>query len=151
MWVSRDFDAQLEAYFLTDSKRRDRSETKVNLESVYTSGPKVIPHEEHLKKSWLIIKGEVAKTLVDGEEVIFNVFACTDGLLEQAALVKIQKQDDDEACLIYREPLVILEKFGGNLQENSGLKGHLHGTPGFLGKTLPGVKPGDPGVEDSQP
>ena len=68
----------------------------------------------------------MAKTLVDGEEVIFNVFACTDGHLEQAALVKIQKQDDDEAHLIYREPLVILEKLGGNFKENSGLKGYLH-------------------------
>ena len=74
----------------------------------------MIPHDEHLKKSWLVIKGDVVKTLIDGEEVIFNVFACTDGHLKQAALVKIQKEDDDEAHLIYREPLVILEKLGGN-------------------------------------
>ena len=107
MCVSRDFDAQLEAYLLTDSKRRDLLETKVNLGPVYTSGPKVIPCDEHLKKSWLVIKGEAVKTLVDGEDVIFNVFACTDGQLKQAALVKIWKQDNDEACLIYREPLVI--------------------------------------------
>ena len=134
MWVSRDFDAQLEANILTDSKRKDRLETKVNLGSVYTSGPEVIPCEEHPKKSWLIIKGEVVKTLVDGEDVIFNVFACTDGHLKQTALVKIWKQDEDEACLIYREPLVILEKFGGNFQENSVLEGYLHGTPEFSWK-----------------
>ena len=129
IWVSRDFNAQLEAYLLTDSKRRDWSETKVNLRPVYTSGPKVIPRDEDLKKSWLVLKGEVAKTLVDGEGVIFNVFACTDGHLKQAALVKIWKQDDDEAHLIYREALVILEKPGGNFKENSGLKGHLHAVP----------------------
>ena len=114
MCVSRDFDAQLEAYLLTDSEKRDRSESKVNLGPIYTSGPKVIPCDKHLKESWLVTKGEVAKTLVDGEEVIFNVFTCTDGHLKQAALVKIWKQDDDEAHLIYREPLVILEKLGGN-------------------------------------
>ena len=51
MCVSRDFDAQLEAYLLTDSKRRDQVETKVNLGPVYTSRPKVIPHDEHLKKA----------------------------------------------------------------------------------------------------
>ena len=89
MCVSRNFDAQLEAYLLTDSERRDWVETKVNLGSVYTSGPKVIPCDEHLKKSWLVTKGDVAKTLVDGEEVIFNVFTCTDGHIKQAALVKI--------------------------------------------------------------
>ena len=66
-------------------------ETKVDLELVYTSRPKVIPGDVHLKKSCLVTKGEVAKTLVDGEEVIFNMFGCVDGLLKQAALVRIQK------------------------------------------------------------
>ena len=149
--VSRDFDAKLEAYLLTDSKRRDQSETKVDLGPIYTSGPKVIPCDEHLKKSWLVIKGEVVKTLVDGEEVIFNALACTDGHLNQAALVKTQKQDDDEACLIYREPLVIIEKLGGNFKENSGLKGYLHAIPVSPERSLPEDASTGPGVTNFLP
>ena len=84
MCVSRDFDTQLEAYLLTDSKRRDQAETKVNLGSViYTSGPKMIPCDEHLKKSWLVIKGEVVKTLVNGEKVIFAQMDTQAGSISQ--------------------------------------------------------------------
>ena len=101
-------------------------EIKINLGSVYTSGPKVMPGDIHLMKSSLAIKGDVAKTLVDGDEVIFNMFGCADGHLKQAALVRIQKQGDDEAHLIYQKPLVILEKLGDKckkkLLESSGLK-----------------------------
>ena len=35
-YLPRNFDAQLEAYLLADSEQRDRSETKVDLGSVYT-------------------------------------------------------------------------------------------------------------------
>ena len=73
-YFPRNFDAQLEAYLLADSERREWAETKVDLGSVYTSRPKVMPDNMHLKKSWLVIKGEVTKTLVDGEEVVFNMF-----------------------------------------------------------------------------
>ena len=74
------------------------------------------------------------------------MFAHTDGHLKQAALVKIQKQDDDEACLIYREPLVILEKLGGNFKENSGLKGYLHAVPMSPEKSPPEDMSTGPGV-----
>ena len=77
----------------------------------------MIPSDVHLKKSWLVIKGEVAKTLVDGEEVIFNMFRWADGHLKQAALVRIQKQGEDEAHLFYRKPVVVLENFGGNFRD----------------------------------
>ena len=60
-YLPRNSDAQLEAYLLADSEWRDQSETKINLGSVYTSGSKVIPSDVHLRKSWLVIKGEVAK------------------------------------------------------------------------------------------
>ena len=115
MCVPRDSDAQPEAYVLADSEWRYWSETKVDLGLVYTSGPKMIPCDEHLKKNWLVMKGEVAKTLVDGEEVIFNMFGLTDGHLKQAALVRIQKQDENEAHLIYREPRVVLRKLRGKV------------------------------------
>ena len=121
-YLPRNFDAQLEAYLLTDSERRDWSETKVNLGLIYTSGSKVIPSDVNLNKSWLVIKVEVAKTLVDGEEVIFNMFRWADGHLKQAALVRIQKQGEDEAHLIYREPVVVLEKLGGNFIMSKGCK-----------------------------
>ena len=113
MCVSNDFNAQLEVYLLSDSKRREWAESKTDLGSIYTSGPKVMPYEEHIKRGWMTIKGAISRTLVDGEEIVFTVFANTDGQFMLAALVKIQKEDDDEARLVYREPRVILKKLRG--------------------------------------
>ena len=113
MCVSKDFNAQLEAYLLSDSKRREWAESKTDLGSIYTNEPEVMPYEEHIKRGWLTIKGAISRTLVDGEEIVLTVFANTDGQFMQAALVKIQKEDDDETCLVYREPRVILKKLRG--------------------------------------
>ena len=112
MCVSKDFDVQLEAYLLSDSKRREQAESKTDLGSIYTSGPKVMPYEEHIKRGWLTIKGAILRTLVDGEEIVLTVFANTDGHFMQAAIVKIWKEDDDEARLVYRESRVILKRLG---------------------------------------
>ena len=87
MWVSKDFDAQLEAYLLSDSKRRKWAESKTDLGSIYTSRPKVMPYEEHIKRGWLTIKRAISRTLVDGEEIVLTVFTNTDGDIMQAAIV----------------------------------------------------------------
>ena len=101
--MPRNFDAQLEAYLLADSERRDRSETKVDLGSVYTSRSKVIPSDVYLKKSWLVIRGEVAKTLVDGEEVIFNMFIWVDGHFKLK--VRIQALDLSRMSITYLQDM----------------------------------------------
>ena len=118
--VSKDFDAQLQAYLLSDSKRRERAESKTDLGSIYTSRPKVMPYEKHIKRGWLTIKGAILRTLLDGEEIVLTVFANTDGHFMQAAIVKIWMEDDDEACLVYRELRAILNLLEGVLKDRGG-------------------------------
>ena len=113
MCESKDFNTHLEAYLLSDSKRREWAESKTDLGSIYTSGPKVMPYEEHIERGWLTIKGAISRTLVDREEIVLTVFTNTDGHFMKAAVVKIRKEEDDEACLVYREPRVILKKLRG--------------------------------------
>ena len=61
-----------------------------------------------VEKKWLTMTGMVADTLTDGQEIILASFKGTDGLFQDAAILRVQKQNG-ETCLIYREPQVMLE------------------------------------------
>ena len=67
----------------------------MNLGMIYSDGPKVMPFGEHIKRSWLIMKGPTAETLKDGEETIFSVFQCTDGQFLESTILEVQKRDDE--------------------------------------------------------
>ena len=58
--------------------------------------------------------GVVVDALVDGEEIILASFKRSDGSLWDAFILTIQKRSR-ETRLIYREPLVILEKLRGKV------------------------------------
>ena len=69
---------------------------------------------EWVEKEWLTITGVVVDALVDGEEIILASFKRSDGLLWDTTILTVQKRSG-ETCLIYREPLVILEKLRGKV------------------------------------
>ena len=89
LFVSKDFDAQLESYLLADFRWWERAESNMNLGTIYSDGPKVMPFGEHIKRSWLIMKGITAETLKDGEEIVFSLFQSTDGQFLESAISKV--------------------------------------------------------------
>ena len=52
--------------------------------------------------------------LVEGEEIILASFKRSDGSLQDTVILTIQKRSG-ETHLIYREPLVILERLRGKV------------------------------------
>ena len=107
--VPKDFDFQLEAYLLKDSERRERVETTISIGDIQYHEAKVKIQGEWVEKKWLTIMGVVVDALVEEEEIILASFKRSDGSLPDAAILTIQKRSG-ETCLIYREPLVILER-----------------------------------------
>ena len=79
--VSKDFDAQLEAYLLKDSERRERAETTGSMGDIQYHESKVKIHGEWVEKEWLTITEVVMDTLVEGEEIILASFKRSEGLL----------------------------------------------------------------------
>ena len=77
IYVLKDFDAQLESYLLADFRRQERAESNMNLGMIYSDGAKVMSFGEHIKRSWLTMKGTTAETLKDWEEIVFSVFQYT--------------------------------------------------------------------------
>ena len=69
---------------------------------------------EWVEKEWLTIMGVVVDVLVDGEEIILASFKRSDGSLRDATILTVQKRSG-KTRLIYREPLVILEKLRGKV------------------------------------
>ena len=70
--VSRDFDAQMEAYLLKDSERRERAETTVSMGNVQYHEVKVLVDGREVEHEWLTITEMVADALVDGQEIIYT-------------------------------------------------------------------------------
>ena len=112
--VPKDFDAQLEAYLLKDSERRERAETTISIGDIQYHEAKVKIQGEWVEKEWLTIMGVVVDTLVEGEEIILASFKRSDGSLWETAILTVQKRSG-ETRLIYREPLVILEGLRGKV------------------------------------
>ena len=112
--VPKDFDAQLEAYLLKDSERRERAETTISIGDIQYHETKVKIQGEWVEKKWLTITGVVVDALVEGEEIILASFKRSDGLLQDATILTVQKRSG-ETYLIYREPLVILERLRGKV------------------------------------
>ena len=110
--IPKDFDAQLEAYLLADSVRRDRVETTVNLGNLRYQSEQVMIKGEWVERDWLTATGVVQETLRDGQEIVLTVLKGTDGSFFDSVILKVQKQNG-ETRLIYREPLVILERLKG--------------------------------------
>ena len=67
-----------------------------------------------IKKEWLTVTGMAVDTITDGKEIVLASFKGTDGSFQDAAILRVQKWNG-EACLIYREPQVILEKLGSKV------------------------------------
>ena len=110
--IPKDFDAQLEAYLLADSVRRDRVETTVNLGNLCYQSEQVMIEGEWVERDWLTATGVVQETLRDGQETILTVLKGSDGSFLDSVILKVQKQNG-ETQLIYREPLVILVRLKG--------------------------------------
>ena len=110
--IPKDFDAQLEAYSLADSVRRDRVETTVNWGNLHYQSEQVMIEGEWVERDWLTAMGVVQETLRDGQETILTVLKGTDGSFLDSIILKVQKWNG-ETRLIYREPLVILERLKG--------------------------------------
>ena len=66
---------------------------------------------EWVQRDWLTTTGVVQETLRDGQEIVLTVLKGTDGSFD-SVILKVQKQNG-ETRLIYREPLVILERLKG--------------------------------------
>ena len=56
-----------------------------------------------VEKEWQTMTGMVADALIDSQEIILASFKDTDGSFQDAAILRVQKQNW-ETCLIYREP-----------------------------------------------
>ena len=93
--VSKDFDAQLEAYLLKDSERRERVETTISTGDIQYHEAKVKIQGEWVEKEWLTITGVVVDTLVEGEEIILASFKRSDGSLRDAAILTVQKRSGE--------------------------------------------------------
>ena len=101
--VSRDFDAQMEAYLLKDSERRERAETTISMGSVQYHEAKVLVDGREVEQEWLTITGVVADALIDGQEIIYTSYKGTDGSFKDSEILQVKKWNG-ETCLIYREP-----------------------------------------------
>ena len=101
--VSRNFDAQMEAYLLKDSERRERVETTVSMENVQYHEVKVLVSGKEVEQEWLTITGVIADALIDGQEIIYTSYKGTDGSFKDTEILQVKKQDG-ETRLIYREP-----------------------------------------------
>ena len=67
---------------------------------------------EWVEQDWLTAIGVVQETLRDRQEIVLTVLKGTDGSFFDSVISKVQKQNG-ETRLIYREPLVILERLKG--------------------------------------
>ena len=114
LMIPRDFDAQLEAYLLSDWQRRERAETTLSLGNIHYHEAKVMIEGKWVEKEWLTVTGMAVDALTDGQEIILASFKGTDGSFWDAAILRVQKWNG-ETCLIYRVPWVILEKLGGKV------------------------------------
>ena len=112
--IPRDFDAQLEAYLLSDSQRREWAETTLSLGNIHYHEAKVMIGGKWVEKEWLTVTEMAVDILTDGQEIILASFKGTDGSFHNAAILRVQKQNG-KTCLIYREPRVILEKLRGKV------------------------------------
>ena len=101
--VSKDFDAQMEAYLLKDSERRERAETTISMGNVQYHEVKVLVDGREVEQEWLTITGVVADTLTDGQEIIYTSYKGTDGFFKDAEILQVKKWNG-ETHLIYREP-----------------------------------------------
>ena len=110
--VSWDFNAQMKAYLLKDSERRERVETTVSMGNIQYHEAKVLVDGKEVEQEWLTITGVVADALIDGQEIIYTSYKGTDGSFKDAEILQVKKRDG-ETRLIYREPRVILEKLRG--------------------------------------
>ena len=88
--VPKDFNAQLEAYLLKDSERRERVETTISIGDIQYYEAKVKIQGKWVEKEWLTITGVVVDALVEGEEIILASFKRSDGLLQDAAILTVQ-------------------------------------------------------------
>ena len=107
--IPKDFDAQLEAYLLVDSARRDRVENTRNLGNLHYQSEQVMIKGEWVERDWLTAMGVALR---DGQEIVLTVLKGTDGSFFNSVILKVQKQNG-ETWLIYRESLVILERLKG--------------------------------------
>ena len=101
--VSRDFNAQMEAYLLKDSERRERVDTTVSIGNIQYHKVKVLVNGREVEQEWLTITGVVADALIDGQEIIYTSYKGTDGSFKDAEILQVKKWNG-ETCLIYREP-----------------------------------------------
>ena len=79
--VPKDFDAQLKAYLLKDSERRERAETTISIGDIQYHEFKVKIQGEWVEKEWPTITGVVVDALVEGDEIILASFKRSDGSL----------------------------------------------------------------------
>ena len=84
--VSKDFDAQMEAYLLKDSERRERAETTVGMANIQYHEVKVLVNRKEVEQEWLTITGVVADALIDGQEKIYTSYKGTDGSFKDAEI-----------------------------------------------------------------
>ena len=88
--VSKDFDAQLEAYLLKDSERRERAETTVSMGDIQYHEAKVLVEGNEVEQEWLTITGVVADALIDGQEIIYTSYKGTDGSFKDAEILQLK-------------------------------------------------------------
>ena len=71
--IPRHFDAQLEAYLLSDSWRRERVDTALNRGEIQYHEAKVLVEGKEEEQEWLTITGAVADALTDSQEIILHL------------------------------------------------------------------------------
>ena len=84
----------------------------MNLGNLHYQSEQVMIEGEWVERDWLAATGVVQETLRDGQETILTVLKGTYGSFLDSVILKVQKQNG-ETQLIYREPLVILERLKG--------------------------------------
>ena len=95
---------------MKDSERR--VETTISIGDIQYHEAKVKIQGEWVERKWLTITGVVVDALVEGEEIILASFKRSVGSLQDATILTVQKRSG-ETCLIYRKPVVILERLRG--------------------------------------
>ena len=89
--ISRHFDARLEAYLLSDLKRRDRVDSTLTQGEIQYHKAKVIIRGEEVEQEWLTVTGVVADALTNGQEVIYTLYKKVDGSFWDAEILQVKK------------------------------------------------------------
>ena len=93
--ISRHFDAQLEAYLLSDSKRRDRVDSTLTQGEIQYQEAKVIIRGEEVEQEWLTVTGVATDALTDGQEAFNTLYKKADGSFQDAEILQIQKKNGE--------------------------------------------------------